>query len=188
MTKKAINPFTGELCEEPCESPTETPYERLDKRRRPRPTEDVDSPIKTDAIVLGYSDDRKKLDKRRKPLGDMDSPTMAEAIVLGHLAQGKSNGEIAKELSVSRRTIESHVSSLLNKTNCKSRFELIICLIGKGTLPPIGVNARLHYLEKRLIAMEQERNEAIDQLKTIRVMFNRSIVKISSLLNTEDFT
>jgi DNA-binding CsgD family transcriptional regulator len=187
MMKKTINPFTGEPYEElRSPTPTETTDKRLDRRRTSRPI--ADSPPRTETTVLGYSDDRKKFDKRRKPIEDMDSPTMTEAIVLGYLAQGKSNADIAKELSVSRRTIESHVSSLLNKTNCKSRFELIIYLIGKGTLPPIGVTDRLHHLEKRLIVMEQERNDAIEQLKAIRTIFNRSIVKISSLLNTEDFT
>ncbi|MCS5697821.1 helix-turn-helix transcriptional regulator [Cyanobium sp. FGCU-52] len=52
--------------------------------------------------------------------------TPAERRVLIVLRQGSSNGRIAEELVLSRRTIESHVSSLLAKTGCRNRSELLL--------------------------------------------------------------
>ncbi|MEB3166442.1 MAG: LuxR C-terminal-related transcriptional regulator, partial [Cyanobacteriota bacterium] len=47
--------------------------------------------------------------------------TPAEQRVLAVLRRGTSNRGIAEELVLSRRTIESHVSSLLAKTGCRNR-------------------------------------------------------------------
>ncbi|MEB3166441.1 MAG: helix-turn-helix transcriptional regulator, partial [Cyanobacteriota bacterium] len=47
--------------------------------------------------------------------------TPAERKVLAVLRRGTSNRGIAEELVLSRRTIESHVSSLLAKTGCRNR-------------------------------------------------------------------
>jgi DNA-binding NarL/FixJ family response regulator len=40
------------------------------------------------------------------------------------VAKGLSNKDIADQLNVSQRTIESHVSNMLNKTNLHNRTEL----------------------------------------------------------------
>jgi DNA-binding NarL/FixJ family response regulator len=50
--------------------------------------------------------------------------TPTELKVVQLLAQGMSNKDIADKLNVSQRTIESHVSNMLNKTNLKNRTEL----------------------------------------------------------------
>lgn len=50
----------------------------------------------------------------------------AELRVLAVLRRGTSNRAIAEELVLSRRTIESHVSSLLAKTGCRNRCELLV--------------------------------------------------------------
>lgn len=52
--------------------------------------------------------------------------TPAEALVLEQLRQGLSNKAIAANLVLSRRTVESHVSSLLAKTGCRSRSQLLL--------------------------------------------------------------
>jgi DNA-binding NarL/FixJ family response regulator len=52
--------------------------------------------------------------------------TPAEQRVLAWLCQGLSNKAIAAALVLSPRTIESHVSSLLAKTGCHSRTELLL--------------------------------------------------------------
>jgi DNA-binding NarL/FixJ family response regulator len=46
-----------------------------------------------------------------------------ELEVLRLLAQGKSNPEIAKELFITRNTVQNHVSSILIKTNLGNRTE-----------------------------------------------------------------
>ncbi|MEB3228018.1 MAG: response regulator transcription factor [Synechocystis sp.] len=50
--------------------------------------------------------------------------TPTETKVVQLVAQGMSNREIAEKLKVSQRTIESHVSNMLNKTSLHNRTEL----------------------------------------------------------------
>lgn len=50
--------------------------------------------------------------------------TPTELKVVQLVAQGLANKEIADKLNVSQRTIESHVSNMLNKTNLHNRTEL----------------------------------------------------------------
>lgn len=50
--------------------------------------------------------------------------TPTELKVVQLVAQGLSNRDIAERLSVSQRTIESHVSNMLNKTSLHNRTEL----------------------------------------------------------------
>ena len=50
--------------------------------------------------------------------------TPAEIGVLHLLLQGKSNRAMAEILVLSVRTVESHISSSLVKTGCRSRLQL----------------------------------------------------------------
>ncbi len=50
--------------------------------------------------------------------------TPTELKVVQLVAKGMANREIAKQLNVSQRTIESHVSNMLNKTSLNNRTEL----------------------------------------------------------------
>jgi DNA-binding NarL/FixJ family response regulator len=50
--------------------------------------------------------------------------TPTERRVLRLVAQGLTNQQVADELKVSRRTVESHVSNMLNKLNLGNRTEL----------------------------------------------------------------
>ncbi|MDJ1178125.1 response regulator transcription factor [Roseofilum sp. BLCC_M91] len=50
--------------------------------------------------------------------------TPTERKVVQKVAQGSSNREIAEILNVSQRTVESHVSNMLGKTNLHNRTEL----------------------------------------------------------------
>jgi DNA-binding NarL/FixJ family response regulator len=52
--------------------------------------------------------------------------TPAERRVLQELERGHSNKTIAATLIVSPRTVESHMSSLLAKTGCQSRTQLLL--------------------------------------------------------------
>jgi DNA-binding NarL/FixJ family response regulator len=52
--------------------------------------------------------------------------TPAEHRVLMALRSGGSNRSIAAALVISPRTVESHVSSLLAKTGCRSRTQLLL--------------------------------------------------------------
>lgn len=80
------------------------------------------------AIALGQvtsapaeADARTQGRKGKKGLGEL---TGRERQVAALLAQGASNREIAKELDVSERTVETHVSNILNKLGFSSRAEV----------------------------------------------------------------
>jgi|GEM_PF-2996502 len=55
--------------------------------------------------------------------------TQRERSVFLELAGGRANKEIAARLGCSLRTVEVHVSSLLRKSNCSSRAELLARLL-----------------------------------------------------------
>ena len=59
--------------------------------------------------------------------------TPRESEVLALVAQGLSNKDIARELSVSPRTVEKHVEALLRKTAARSRTQLVALM-----RPPAG--------------------------------------------------
>ncbi|WP_114993234.1 response regulator transcription factor [Synechococcus sp. UW179A] len=59
--------------------------------------------------------------------------TPAEIGVLNLLLQGCSNRAIAEALFLSVRTVESHISSCLAKTGCRSRLELCLLWIKTTT-------------------------------------------------------
>jgi len=58
--------------------------------------------------------------------------TTKEGNVLRYVARGLSNKEISKELGVSQRTVESHVSNMLQKTTLTNRTELTRWAIESG--------------------------------------------------------
>jgi DNA-binding NarL/FixJ family response regulator len=55
---------------------------------------------------------------------ELDRLTPREDEVMQHLARGYTYKEIAKELSISSRTVESHASSVLRKLQLSNRHEL----------------------------------------------------------------
>jgi DNA-binding NarL/FixJ family response regulator len=56
---------------------------------------------------------------------DASSLSPSEREVLERVAEGASNAEIARERSTAVRTIANQVASILRKTGCASRFDLI---------------------------------------------------------------
>lgn len=61
-----------------------------------------------------------------KPTTGWDALTRTEERIAEHVATGATNPEIARALSVSRRTVETHVSNVLAKLGLRSRTELAI--------------------------------------------------------------
>ena len=58
--------------------------------------------------------------------------TERELDVLKEIAHGRSNQEIAKELSIGITTVRSHVSSLLSKLELSNRTQLALYAVEKG--------------------------------------------------------
>ncbi|MFO0039965.1 MAG: response regulator transcription factor [Synechococcaceae cyanobacterium] len=59
--------------------------------------------------------------------------TPAEIRVLKGICRGGSNRTIAANLRLSPRTVESHVSSLLEKTGCHNRTQLLLWALENDT-------------------------------------------------------
>lgn len=61
-----------------------------------------------------------------------DGLTPREREVAQHIAQGKSNREIADELVIGERTIETHVTNILNKLSFSSRTQIAAWVASKS--------------------------------------------------------
>ena len=65
--------------------------------------------------------------------------------VLEALAEGSSNAEIAKRLSISTETVKHHLTHLFNKTGASNRLELMLFATEKELLEKsifsIGITA-----------------------------------------------
>jgi predicted ATPase/DNA-binding CsgD family transcriptional regulator len=58
--------------------------------------------------------------------------TEREREVVRLVAQGKSNGEIADALIVTKRTIETHINNILYKLNLNSRAQIVVWAVESG--------------------------------------------------------
>ncbi|TRX47197.1 response regulator transcription factor [Fulvivirga sp. M361] len=69
--------------------------------------------------------------KRRLTKGSKKTTTLTrrENEVLKHVAQGKKNQEVAKDLSISVKTVEVHKSKILSKLGLKNSADLILYAI-----------------------------------------------------------
>jgi DNA-binding NarL/FixJ family response regulator len=61
-----------------------------------------------------------------------DGLTKREMEVIILICEGKSNGEISMELSLSQRTVENHRMRISKKAGCKTTAELVIFAIRNG--------------------------------------------------------
>lgn len=64
--------------------------------------------------------------------GRRDSLTSREREVAALIAQGRSNGEIAAELVLSKRTVEKHIAHILAKLSLTSRSQIVRWAIENG--------------------------------------------------------
>ncbi len=62
--------------------------------------------------------------------------TGREREVLLHLAEGKTNEDIARELTISPKTVARHRENIMRKLNLHSRVELVRYAIRKGIIQP----------------------------------------------------
>lgn len=70
----------------------------------------------------------------RSPKNDMEQLTERELQVLQLAAKGMSNRDIARELSISVRTVQTHLSNVFNKMGVGSRTEAVMYGLRKGLI------------------------------------------------------
>lgn len=66
----------------------------------------------------------------------VDDLTARELEVTALIAQGKSNGEIADQLVVSKRTVEAHIAHILSKLGFTNRAQVVRWAIENGLVKP----------------------------------------------------
>ncbi len=80
-------------------------------------------------IVQGKSARTEAPDEAPDALAEL---TPRETEILGHIAEGKSNKVIARELSISDGTVKLHVKSILRKLGMHSRVEAAVMAVEQG--------------------------------------------------------
>jgi DNA-binding NarL/FixJ family response regulator len=74
--------------------------------------------------LIGHVTDREGGDRKRHARQQLDRLTEREREVMRLIARGYAYKEVAKELFISIKTVETHVSSVLRKLQLSSRHEL----------------------------------------------------------------
>ncbi len=69
------------------------------------------------------------------PAADEQSLTEREYAVLALIAQGRSNKQISEELSISEKTVKTHVSNILTKLHLEDRTQAAIYALREGLVP-----------------------------------------------------
>ena len=87
-------------------------------------------PTATKRLMSDYLD---KL-KRGEHVGSFESLTDREKEILTKVAQGYSNKEIAEQLVISVKTVETHKANLMEKLELKTRPDLVKYALKKGLL------------------------------------------------------
>jgi DNA-binding NarL/FixJ family response regulator len=64
----------------------------------------------------------------------LDQITGRELEVLRLAAKGKSNRDISRELAISERTVQTHLSNVFNKMGVGSRTEAVMCGLRRGLI------------------------------------------------------
>lgn len=105
-----------------------SPKELLDAIRRAHRGESVLHPIIATKVLL-------EIKQPSKPPSDMEPLTPREMQVLGFLALGMSNSEIAEQLNVSVRTVNTHVRTILDKLHLTNRTQAALFVQEKGIAP-----------------------------------------------------
>lgn len=71
----------------------------------------------------------------RTMLGGLSTLTLREAEVAELALKGLTNREIAKDLSISEHTVESHMASIMNRLGIRSRHQLSNMVVDSGKAP-----------------------------------------------------
>ncbi len=87
--------------------------------------------------VLDPSVAAKVLEEMRRPRGhdEVDQLSRREIDVLTELARGRSNKEIARELSIGEETVKTHISNILSKLHLADRTQAAIYALRQRLLP-----------------------------------------------------
>ena len=89
-----------------------------------------------DEVFIDTAMAKKLTQMMRSPAGGISSLTGRERAVLMLVGEGRSNRDIAKELSISERTARTHVSNMLGKLDLSSRTQAALLAVNAGLIAP----------------------------------------------------
>jgi DNA-binding CsgD family transcriptional regulator len=97
-----------------------------------------EEPLRADFLhaALETLPKERKITQRQSEAEKFGGLTAREREVAGFLSQGKSNREIAEDLVLSERTVESHVGNILTKLGFDSRAQIAVWAAEKGLVEP----------------------------------------------------
>jgi DNA-binding NarL/FixJ family response regulator len=72
----------------------------------------------------------------RRRIGPLGVLTRRELEVLSMVAHGRTSNEIAEELRIGRRTVESHRASMLSKLGVRNQAEVVRYALERGLVAP----------------------------------------------------
>jgi predicted ATPase/DNA-binding CsgD family transcriptional regulator len=94
-----------------------------------------------------------------------------QAEIANLIAGGKSNREIADTLCLSERTVETHVATLFNKLNVRSRTQLVAAVLSQASAPaPVRTSTNLPLQLNRLVGREADVARIADLLSEERLV------------------
>jgi NarL family two-component system response regulator LiaR len=73
--------------------------------------------------------------RRERGRDEVDALSKREVEVLSALARGRSNKEIAKDMSIGEETVKTHVSNILSKLHLSDRTQAAIYGLQKRLVP-----------------------------------------------------
>jgi len=81
------------------------------------------------------------LDRRHPDRSSLEpSVSEREMEIIALVAQGLTNQEIAQALTISKRTVDNHVSNIFTKTGAKNRVALLNWAMDNGKICRDGFN------------------------------------------------
>jgi len=89
-----------------------------------------------DEVFLDAAVTRRLTQEMRTPRAGLGVLTAREREVLVLIAEGRSNKDIARHLSISERTARTHVSHLLTKMGLSSRTQAALLAVKEGLVHP----------------------------------------------------
>lgn len=114
------------------------PTELLTAIRRTHSGEALFAPSIMARLIAHYVADRHSTARPPAVAARLDGLTAREIEVLHLIGHGLSNDEIAEQLTISVKTVKSHISHLLSKLGARDRAQLVIAAYETGLVSPAG--------------------------------------------------
>ncbi len=128
----------AEACQALVEAPHRAPRSRAAARRAIARYQELGAEADIALLTSRLAELGVRFRMPRRPVDRFgwDGLTASEQLVVAGVARGATNGEIADELGISRRTVESHLHHVYTKLGLSSRVQLATEVVRRGDVAP----------------------------------------------------